>query len=90
MRALTEQVYVDAVENDEEGIAEMLMDDNVIASVSRPGTSLNVPRTAQGQSSQAFRYVKNKFSSSNCQHIYTECNKKFSQLMVAFLLNFLR
>lgn len=35
MRALTEQVYVDEVEVDEEGIAEMIMDDNVIASVSR-------------------------------------------------------
>ena len=33
-RALTEQLYVDEVENDEEGIAEMLMDDNAIASVS--------------------------------------------------------
>ena len=32
-RALTEQLYVDEVENDEEGIAEMLMDDNAIASV---------------------------------------------------------
>jgi len=39
-RALTEQLYVDEVENDEEGIAEMLMDDNAIASISRPGTSL--------------------------------------------------
>ncbi|XP_014677351.1 PREDICTED: tetratricopeptide repeat protein 8-like [Priapulus caudatus] len=57
MRALTEQVYVDEVENDEEGIAEMLMDDNVIASVSRPGTSLNTPATAQGPTSQAVRPV---------------------------------
>jgi len=39
-RALTEQLYVDEVENDEEGIAEMLMDDNAIASIARPGTSL--------------------------------------------------
>ena len=45
-RALTEQVYVDEVENDEEGIAEMLMDDNAIANVARPGTSLKKPPTA--------------------------------------------
>ncbi|KAF6028481.1 TTC8 [Bugula neritina] len=46
MRALTEQVYVDEIENDEEGIAELLMDDNAIANVARPGTSLKKPPTA--------------------------------------------
>jgi len=46
MRALTEQVYVDEAENDEEGLAEMLMDDNAIATVARPGTSLAKPNTA--------------------------------------------
>lgn len=45
-RALTEQVYVDEIENDEEGIAEMLMDDNSIANVARPGTSLKKPPTS--------------------------------------------
>lgn len=45
MRALTEQVYVDEVEIDEEGIAEML-DDNATAQVARPGTSLKAPGTA--------------------------------------------
>lgn len=30
-RALTEQVYVDEIEVDEEGIAEVLMDDNSMA-----------------------------------------------------------
>ncbi|KXJ22249.1 Tetratricopeptide repeat protein 8 [Exaiptasia diaphana] len=30
-RAFTEQVYVDEVDVDEEGIAEMLMDDNAVA-----------------------------------------------------------
>ena len=34
-RALTEQVYVDEVEVDEEGIAEVLMDDTAIAQVAR-------------------------------------------------------
>lgn len=40
MRCLTNQVYYDDVEGDEEGIAEILMDDNAIQSSPRPGTSL--------------------------------------------------
>nr|XP_032819549.1 tetratricopeptide repeat protein 8 [Petromyzon marinus] len=48
MRALTEQLYVDEVDVDEEGFAEMLLDDNAIATVSRPGTSLRAPATSQG------------------------------------------
>jgi tetratricopeptide repeat protein 8 len=47
MRAMTEQVYVDEVDVDEEGIAELL-DDNAVAQVSRPGTSLKAPGTASG------------------------------------------
>ena len=54
-RALTEQVYVDEIEVDEEGIAEMLMDDNAIAQVARPGTSLNKPGTGMGAPSQGVR-----------------------------------
>ena len=56
-RALTEQVYVDEVEVDEEGIAEMLMDDNAIAQVARPGTSLKKPGTNQTGPSQGVRCV---------------------------------
>ena len=33
LRALTEQTYIDEVEYDEEGMAEMLMDENAIADV---------------------------------------------------------
>ena len=55
-RALTEQVYVDEVDVDEEGLAEMLMDDNSIAQVSRPGTSLKAPGTGKGAPSQGIRY----------------------------------
>lgn len=33
LRAVTEQTYVDEVEMDEEGIAELFMDDNVLADV---------------------------------------------------------
>lgn len=54
-RALTAQVYVDEVDVDEEGLAEMLMDDNTIAQVSRPGTSLKQPGTGQGAPSQGVR-----------------------------------
>ncbi|XP_060571355.1 tetratricopeptide repeat protein 8-like [Ruditapes philippinarum] len=54
-RALTGQVYVDEVDWDEEGIAEMLMDDNVTAQVARPGTSLRQPGTGQGGVSQGVR-----------------------------------
>ncbi|KAM8920796.1 tetratricopeptide repeat protein 8 isoform 2-T2 [Pelodytes ibericus] len=39
-RALTEMVYVDEIDVDQEGIAEIMLDDNSIAQVARPGTSL--------------------------------------------------
>nr|XP_039250365.1 tetratricopeptide repeat protein 8-like [Styela clava]XP_039250373.1 tetratricopeptide repeat protein 8-like [Styela clava]XP_039250382.1 tetratricopeptide repeat protein 8-like [Styela clava]XP_039255326.1 tetratricopeptide repeat protein 8-like [Styela clava]XP_039255327.1 tetratricopeptide repeat protein 8-like [Styela clava] len=39
-RALTEQVYIDEVEAEEVGIAEVIMDDNAVAQVARPGTSM--------------------------------------------------
>ena len=55
-RALTGQVYVDEVDVDEEGIAEMVMDDNTIAQVSRPGTSLKQPGTGRGAPSQGVRW----------------------------------
>ncbi|XP_065068198.1 tetratricopeptide repeat protein 8-like isoform X2 [Rhopilema esculentum] len=56
-RALTEQTYVDEVEVDEEGIAEVLMDDTAIAQVARPGTSMKKPGTSQGGPSQSVRPV---------------------------------
>jgi len=34
-KALTEQVYVDEVEADDQGIAEMVMDDSAVAQVAR-------------------------------------------------------
>ncbi|XP_065449570.1 tetratricopeptide repeat protein 8 isoform X1 [Chrysemys picta bellii] len=47
-RALTEMVYVDEIDIDQEGIAEMMLDENAIAQVARPGTSLKLPGTSQG------------------------------------------
>uniref|UniRef100_A0A4W3GTW3 Tetratricopeptide repeat domain 8 n=3 Tax=Callorhinchus milii TaxID=7868 RepID=A0A4W3GTW3_CALMI len=46
-RALTEMVYVDEVDIDQEGIAEVILDDNAIAQIARPGTSLKHPTTSQ-------------------------------------------
>ena len=57
-RALTEQVHVCDVEADEEGIVDVVLDDNTIRAVPRPGTSLrtaNAPEAGQGGVSQAFR-----------------------------------
>nr|XP_006122395.1 tetratricopeptide repeat protein 8 isoform X1 [Pelodiscus sinensis] len=47
-RALTEMVYVDEIDVDQEGIAEMMLDENAIAQVARPGTSLKLPGTSHG------------------------------------------
>lgn len=44
-RALTEKNWVDDTEMEEEGVAEMLLDDNAMASAPRPGTSLARPAT---------------------------------------------
>ncbi|KAL2303932.1 hypothetical protein Nmel_009219, partial [Mimus melanotis] len=41
-------VYVDEIDMDQEGIAEMILDENAVAQVARPGTSLKLPGTGQG------------------------------------------
>ncbi|KAK1339421.1 hypothetical protein QTO34_020104 [Cnephaeus nilssonii] len=57
-RALTEMVYVDEIDVDQEGIAEMILDENAIAQVPRPGTSLKLPGTNQtGGPSPAIRPI---------------------------------
>lgn len=50
-RALTEKDFVDDTEWDEEGIAEVLLDDNAMAQAPRPGTSLQRIGTSAGSSS---------------------------------------
>lgn len=45
-KAVIKQNYIDDIELDEEGVAEMLLDENALASMPRPGTSLNTPQTA--------------------------------------------
>lgn len=50
-KATIQQSYVDDIELEEEGIGEMLLDENAVAAVSRPGTSLSAPQTASKTSS---------------------------------------
>eukprot|EP01147_Barroeca_monosierra_P008324 gene8324-870_t len=49
-RCLTEQVRIDESELEQEGMAEVLLDENAIASVPRPGTSFSRPLTDVGSS----------------------------------------
>jgi tetratricopeptide repeat protein 8 len=46
-RSLTEKNYIDDSDWDEEGIGEVLLDDNAIAQAPRPGTSLSRPATSK-------------------------------------------
>lgn len=62
MRCLTEQIYVDDLEADEDSIAESVMDENSISQISRPGTSLRTSLNSSNQlltpnSSQSIRPV---------------------------------
>lgn len=45
-RALTMKDYIEDMDMEEEGIAEIIMDDNAMASAPRPGTSLRAPTAA--------------------------------------------
>lgn len=45
-KAIIQQNYIDDIELDEEGVAEMILDENAIASMPRPGTSLNRPQSS--------------------------------------------
>ena len=58
-KATIKSSYIDDIELEEEGVAEMLLDENAVAAISRPGTSLSAPQTATKTSSfnQAMRPV---------------------------------
>merc|ERR1740138_1350209 len=59
-RALTCKQWLDDIEVDEEGVADILMDENAIAQAPRPGTSLSRPLTksdSTGAPSQVVRPV---------------------------------
>lgn len=48
-RALTLKNYIDDSDMEEEGVAELLMDDNAMAKAPRPGTSLRRPLSSAGK-----------------------------------------
>jgi tetratricopeptide repeat protein 8 len=59
-RALTMKNYIDDLEIDDEGVADILMDDNAMATAPRPGTSFSRPTTsANGGISQNVRPMSN-------------------------------
>jgi tetratricopeptide repeat protein 8 len=43
-QALSLEAYTDETEMEEEGVGEILLDDNAVATLPRPGTSLSAPR----------------------------------------------
>eukprot|EP00043_Microstomoeca_roanoka_P027879 m.16263 g.16263 ORF g.16263 m.16263 type:complete len:505 (+) comp8043_c0_seq1:78-1592(+) len=49
-RCLTEDVRIDETELEEEGLAEVMLDENAVASLPRPGTSFSRPLTDSGSS----------------------------------------
>ncbi|KAF0699153.1 Aste57867_10274 [Aphanomyces stellatus] len=56
-RSLTQQTYIDDSEMEEDGAADLLLDDNVLAHMPRPGTSLSRPMTRASNASgdQSYR-----------------------------------
>ena len=46
-RALTSMHYIDDTELEEEGIGDVILDENATASVPRPGTSFSAPKSAK-------------------------------------------
>jgi len=47
-RALTVKDWIDDTEMEEEGVGDVLLDENVVASLPRPGTSLSKPKPSTG------------------------------------------
>ena len=45
-RALSVEAYIDESEIDDEGIGDLILDENAISSLPRPGTSIQTPSTA--------------------------------------------
>ena len=53
VQALTQQAYIDDLDLEEEGIAELLLDDNSIQKTPRPGTSIRPPTSSALSSSSS-------------------------------------
>jgi len=63
MRSLSNEILVDELEADEESIADLMMDDNAIATSARPGTTLKLLQTSVSQSPSTSQSVKPMTSS---------------------------
>ena len=48
VKALTKKAYIDDLEIDEEGVADILMDENAMNKAPRPGTSFSRPMSSSG------------------------------------------
>lgn len=66
LSCLTEEFYIDELENDERGVVEIFLDDTVLASKARPGTSLSRPISSSQTSKQAIRFFVYRFSYTSC------------------------
>eukprot|EP00754_Rhynchopus_humris_P003916 Rhum_TRINITY_DN12034_c0_g1::Rhum_TRINITY_DN12034_c0_g1_i1::g.48823::m.48823/K16781/TTC8, BBS8; tetratricopeptide repeat protein 8 len=54
-RALTQKNWIDDTEMEDEGVAEILLDENAMNSMPRPGTSFDRPNSSAAAGSQAVR-----------------------------------
>ena len=54
-RALTQKNWIDDTEMEDEGVAELLLDENAMSNMPRPGTSFERPNSAASTGSQAVR-----------------------------------
>lgn len=48
IRALTQNAYIDDMDLEEEGVADLILDDSAVSKAPRPGTSLKKPGTSAG------------------------------------------
>ena len=55
MQALTAKLYVDDIDTEQSGIAEMALSDSTIANVAKPGTSFHALANPSDNLSQAMR-----------------------------------
>jgi tetratricopeptide repeat protein 8 len=69
---------VDDAEADEEGIVDVVLDDNAIRQVPRPGTSLRSAAASSGGPSQAYRPTTQSGKSSNDPISNYQCCEKYS------------
>lgn len=53
-KAVLKKNFIDDIELDEESMAEVLLDENAVASTPRPGTSLHTPKTGGSSSSGSY------------------------------------